>query len=272
MKIAVSSDVHLDINHLVVGDVISAQAAYLRASNVQYYFIAGDTFNDFNLTVKYVNQLQRELPQTKVKFLAGNHDMLRGVTYEQLETDRSSGYFHNQFVDLPGTHWRIIGNNGWYDYSFADQLKRSPDRFWHWKKAYWTDGQIKQPVTDVERETLALKQIEAQLIAAKSDNRRVGLITHFVPNHHFIRYTNDDRFFNMANGMLGSRRLEQTINLYHVPLVVFGHLHRRFEPITINDTRYYNAAVGYHAHRHNEWLTDNFISEWKRQTKIFEFF
>lgn len=272
MKIAVSSDMHLDINHLAVNDVIDAQAAYLRAQGVRYFFIAGDTFNDFTLTEDYVKRLQAKLPTTTVKFLAGNHDMLRGITYDQLMAQPVPEYFNNQFVDLPGTNWRIIGNNGWYDYSFADQLQRSPEQFWHWKKAYWTDGQIDQPITDPQRETLVLQQIKSQLSAARKVGKRVGLITHFVPHHHFIRYTNDDRFFNVANGMLGSRRLEQTIDQYHVPLVVFGHLHRHFQPITIKDTRYYNPAIGYRAHRHDEWLKRDFISEWKAQTNFFEFF
>lgn len=97
-------------------------------------------------------------------------------------------------------------------------------------------------------------------------------MTHFVPNQHFIHYTADDRFFNMANGMLCGIGLERLINQYHVPLVVFGHLHRRFTPITIKDTRYYNVAVGYHNRRHNEWQNPDFIREWQQQTKIINFF
>ena len=272
VKIAFSSDIHLDINNLPVDAIIAAQAAYLRSEGIDYYFIAGDTFNDFRLTEKYVADLQAELSTTTVKFLAGNHDMLRGITYEQLESPVTDAYFHNQFVDLPGTNWRIVGNNGWYDYSFADQLHRSADRFWHWKRAYWADGQIEQPMNDFDRETIVLQQMKEQFDAAQLAHKRVGLVTHFVPHQHFIRYTNDDRFFNMANGMLGSRRLEETINQYHIPLVVFGHVHRRFAPITIKDTRYYNPAVGYNAHRHNEWQTNDFLSEWHQQTKIIEFF
>lgn len=272
MKVAFSSDIHLDINHLDVNQVVSLQANYLKRQAVDYYFIIGDSFNDFQKTLNYVHSLQQALPKVIIKFLAGNHDMFNGINYEDLETEVDANYFHNQFVDLPKTNWRIIGNNGWYDYSYAAHLKRSADRFYHWKQAYWADRIIEQPESDISRFQRALTQVNTNLLQAKQHGRKTVLLTHFVPNQHFIHYTADDRFFNMANGMLGGIGLERLINQYHVPLVVFGHLHRRFTPITIKDTRYYNVAVGYHNRRHNEWQNPDFIREWQQQTKIINFF
>ncbi len=45
--------------------------------------------------------------------------MIRGVSYDQLEHGKWPGYLNDQFVDIPETNYRIIGLNGWYDYTFA---------------------------------------------------------------------------------------------------------------------------------------------------------
>ncbi|WP_268912745.1 metallophosphoesterase [Lentilactobacillus sp. SPB1-3] len=272
VKIAVTSDNHFDLNNVDVNDIIDQQHQMLSELGIQYYLIAGDLFNDFQLSVKYVQQLQETMPEIKVLFVAGNHDMVKNVSYEQLEQGEWPGYLNNRYIDVPDSDVRIIGLNGWYDYSFATNEDKTSQQFLTWKNTYWIDRLITQPMTDEKREDIVLQQLQRQLELAKDNKKKVVLMTHFVPNVKFIRYSDDFRFWNMANAMLGSTRVGQLIDKYKVPAVVFGHIHNRLEPVKYGATTYYNGAVGYHRKRHNEWQSDDFITEWQMQLKKFELF
>lgn len=268
IKVAMSSDNHIDINQLDVESIIAGQAQFLQAHEVEVYLIAGDLFNDFRKSRDFAHQLQLRLPQTKVRFIAGNHDMLKGASYEQLETDESLEYLHNRYLDVAGTNWRIIGNNGWYDYLFAEATKRTTEQFAAWKRAYSVDGQIDQPMSDPERMDVVLNQVETQLKVAQKAGKRVFLMTHFVPDAHFVHLTQDDRFWNVYVGLLGSPRLGDLIQAYQVDKVLFGHLHVPLPDAKIGATTFYNQAVGYGTKRHNEWTHTTFLKEWQARVRI----
>lgn len=272
IQIAVSSDNHLDLNKVIVDDVIDQQARYLTSHQIDYYLAAGDFFNDFSKTTAYMDRLTHQLPHTKVLFIAGNHDMIRNVSYDQLEQGTWPGYLNNRYFDLSNSDYRVIGLNGWYDYSFAQNTGKTETQFHQWKMAYWIDSLIKQPMSDVQRAGVVAGELKKQLEAAQRSRKKVILMTHFVPNQQFIRYTSDNRFWNMANAMLGSVAIEKLIDQYAVPIVIFGHIHDRLKPRKINGTWYYNGAVGYHNHRHNEWQTNDFFSEWQKQLKTIQLF
>lgn len=271
VRVALTSDNHFDVNQLDSNELLKHQAQVLADLKVKYYIIAGDTFNDFTKTVHYVDVLQHELgSQTEVYFLAGNHDMAAGVTYDELETRINAHYLHNQFVDIPGTDWRIVGNNGWYDYTFASQLfnERSVADFAQWKRAYWFDGVIEQPMTDPEREDVVLQQTTNQLLDATVASKRVLYVTHFVPRAEYTRITDDNRFWNMANAMYGSRRLGDVLTKGRVVYAQFGHLHIKSEPRTFDHVTYFNQSVGYNTHRLQEWRHADFMSEWQTRLRI----
>lgn len=270
VKIVASSDNHFDINKVDIDQIVEQQAAYLNENHVDYYLIAGDMFNDFEKALAYVRDLKKKVVSTTVLFIAGNHDMIRNVTYEELEEGNWPGYLNNRFIDIPNTDIRIIGINGWYDYSFASNVAKSESDFYHWKQTYWIDSQISQPMSDIEREDIVLQELEKQLIAAQNASKKVIVMTHFVPNQKFIRYTKDFRFWNMANAMMGSVRFQALIDQYAVDSVIFGHIHNRYAPTKIKATWYYNGAVGYHNHHHNEWQSADFITEWQHQLKFIQ--
>ena len=267
VKIAVTSDNHLDLNKVALDDTIKQQADFLKAHSVDIYLIAGDLFNDFQKSANYVKQLSAAVDPVRVFFIAGNHDMIKGVSYEELEKGRWPGYLNNQFFDIQNTDYRIIGINGWYDYTFAANENKTETEFHRWKMAYWIDGLISQPMSDPAREQVVLSELTKQLRNAQLAGKKVILMTHFVPNQFFIHYTTDFRFWNMANAMMGSLNFQHLIDDYQVEIVIFGHIHKRLQPIKIRATTYYNAAVGYHNRRHNEWQTDTFLSEWEKQLK-----
>lgn len=268
MRVAMTSDNHLDINKVDIEQTLAAQAQYLKDNHVGIYLIAGDLFNKFSRSEEYVEKLQRRLPRTKVFFIAGNHDMLNDIDYAGVEKLQHPQYLHNQFYDVPGTKWRIIGNNGWYDYSFADNVDKTPEQFWRWKKTFWVDTAIEQPISDIERMDRVLQQTERQLQAAQS--KSVLFMTHFAVRHEYIRYTDDYRFWNMANGMMGSRRMEKLLAKYQPKIILSGHLHFHYKPLATAGGIYYNNSVGYHKRRINEWNSDNFITEWTQRLLIID--
>lgn len=264
--IALTSDNHLDLNKVDIAELVVNQAQFLTQAHVELLLIAGDIANDFDLTTSYIKNLQAAMPEIPVRFVAGNHDMLRNVTYAQLQGVVMPEYLNHKIYDVPETNWRIIGGNGWYDYSFADNLDKKVTDFEHWKKAYWVDGQIEQSISDPERLNIELNEIEQ--LFKQATEKSILFLTHFIPNKKFIRYTDDNRFWNMANGMMGSTKMEKLIEKYQVKIVHFGHIHDAQTPVKVGSAWYFNQAVGVHRGKTIEWHEPSFFDAWKRRLRI----
>ena len=269
MRLAFSSDNHLDINRVDVDAAAHAMAAELRTQQIDYYVNTGDTFNDMRKTRAFYAQLQELVGSaTQVRYLAGNHDMIRGTDYAELEGLTDPLYLHNRAENLPGTDWTLVGNNGWYDYSFAPAAAElTPEALWHWKKAYWIDGVIDQPQTDQERMAVVLQQVAASLRAAIG--RRVLFATHFVPRAEFLnpRMLHDDVGAKAA-AMLGSARLGLLLQQNAVAYAAFGHLHHRDAPRVLDGTEYLHTPVGYGTARRHEWNSSDFMTEWRATLQV----
>jgi len=272
IRVAFSSDNHFDVNRVDARVMLQQQAAYLLQQQVQWYLIAGDLFNDFQRSQQYVVDLQAQLgSQVHVLWIAGNHDMVSGVNFDELEQGTFAGYLHNRYVDIPETDWRIIGHNGWYDYQYAANLPGMTARdFAQWKYAYWIDRSIKQPMSDPERAQLMLNQVTAQLAAAKAAHKQVVFMTHFVPRAEFVPLGQGHHFWEMARALMGTPRLGTLLESYQVAHVLFGHLHLHPAPQDFNGTMYYDQAVGYGRKRLNEWRTTSFMDEWKLETFLLD--
>ena len=151
VKLAVSSDNHLDVNRILSTRALHIQASWLLRHDIDYYLYAGDLYNSFSRTRRYFSALQRLVGErVQIYYVLGNHDMLSHASYQDVEHLADPMYLHNQYVDLPGTDWRLIGNNGWYDYSFSDYAQQ-PQKVAQWKKVYWVDAAVKQPMPDSQR-------------------------------------------------------------------------------------------------------------------------
>ena len=76
MRLAVISDLHLDINRLDVPEVARKMADYLLKEQIAVYVLAGDSFNSLAKTREFVRQLNALLSsKVRVFYLAGNHEM-----------------------------------------------------------------------------------------------------------------------------------------------------------------------------------------------------
>ena len=277
MKIAVSSDNHLDVNQVPVDTALDLQADWLARQSIDYYLFAGDLFNDYLKTRDYFTRLQARVPQTHIYYILGNHDLLNHVTADQTEHATDPRYLHNRAVDLPGSDWRLIGNNGWYDYSFSSYYQQ-PAAVESWKKVYWLDSSIDQPESDQARMERVLQQTRTLLDSAQRDHKQVLFLTHFVPCQCLlapkpagIKTARMERFYQMINAMLGSNRLGQLLESYpNVKAVFYGHVHGVHPPLTRANLTYFNQAVGVHKKRHDEWQAATFANQWKRTVRVIE--
>lgn len=271
MRVAFSSDNHLDINQVDAAKVLPLIAAELRQRRIDYYVNTGDTFNDFQKTTAFYAALQSEVGKaTQVRFIAGNHDMVRGATYPQLESTGSPQYLHNKAELLPGTNTVLVGNNGWYDYSFVPEtLQLSAAALAHWKRAFWIDGVIEQPGSDADRMVRVLAQVEETLRANFA--HQVIFATHFVPQRTFLapQTLRTDVGAHVA-AFLGSQALGDLLARYQVQTVAFGHLHHRNTPTPLAGVQYLHAPVGYGTKRRHEWVTADFMTEWRSTLQIIE--
>lgn len=278
VKIAISSDNHLDVNRVLSTHALHIQANWLLKHNIDYYLYAGDLYNSFSRTRRYFTALQRLVGErVQIYYVLGNHDMLSHAPYEDVEHLADPMYLHNQYVDLPGTNWRLIGNNGWYDYSFSDYAFQ-PQKAAQWKKVYWVDASIKQPMSDPQRMGLVLNQVEHQLAMAQAADKRVIFLTHFAPRKAlldpkpaFVKSPKQQKTYQMINAMMGSERLGELLEKTpNVKYVFYGHLHGIHAPLKTEHLVYLNQAVGVKKAKRTEWQYDRFAAQWEYTLRIIE--
>lgn len=264
-KIAMTSDNHFDVNQLEVATVMAQQVDYLLTHGYTDYLIAGDLFNDFTQSVAFVEKIAQQLqPQCRVFFIAGNHDMVRGADFNELQSPVIPQYAHQKMISFPATDYVLIGNNGWYDYQFAQVPNKNSADFMRWKKAFWIDGAITQPMSDIARMDLVLADTAAKLQQAAALHKKVIYMTHFVPQEAYIAHNLQQPFWEMANAVMGSPRLGALLTRYQVTAALFGHTHFKYPPRQINGTTYFCRPVGYGTERRREWrFGTDFISEWR---------
>ncbi|MEY8442218.1 metallophosphoesterase [Lactobacillaceae bacterium 24-114] len=277
IKLAISSDNHLDVNRININDALNFQATWLKQNQVDYYLYGGDLFNDLAKTKQYFSQLQKLLPYTTVLYILGNHDLINNAPFNEIEHPASSSYLHNRFIDLPNTNWRIIGNNGWYDYSFSTYHDQ-PQKVQNWKKVYWLDSSVDQNISDKHRMYNVLFHVNQQLSLAASADKQVIFLTHFAPHHELLApkpaTVNSPRreyFYQMINAMMGSDRLGKLLEESGIVKYAFyGHLHGIHPPLKHENVIYLNQAVGVKNKRVNEWQVTDFFSQWKTTLRVIE--
>ncbi|ERL64163.1 metallophosphoesterase [Schleiferilactobacillus shenzhenensis] len=271
MRVAFSTDLHYDVNHLTASDYFAAQADYFQQHGISVYVLGGDQYNDFQKTVQFVDDFQSFLgTAVKLYFIAGNHDMVSGVTYGELESFQHPAYLHHRVVTLPGTSYALVGNNGWYDYTLAPLGQdKTADEYTRWKKAFWIDSAIDSPLSDQERMDRVLDQVRSDLAQAATAGGRILFVDHFVPRRDFLIYAGDRPYWNMATALMGSRRLGDLLAATPaVDTVVFGHLHHRDPPLLVDGQRYLHTPLGYGLKRAWEWQSHDFLTEWKHTLMV----
>ena len=239
MKIGILSDIHVDIDHQTPDGVIDGLVLAIKENAVDIMIIAGDVANDYELTLRVLDTLEQD-SGVRCLFVPGNHDIWNEKhadktawdTYEAL--GQYAGNLCNGPFDL-GNDWIVIGDIGWYDYSFGSRQYTTEEfdrmtidgRLWQDKvKANW------------DRSTIAMHhffydKLKQQLQAHRDKN--IILVTHVLPLVDFT-VRPPDRMWNYLNAFLGSEQYGRLALDYAVAYSICGHVHYRKQQIYENTT------------------------------------
>lgn len=243
MKIGAISDLH--IKHEESSEFIATLIAVCKANKLDLLLIAGDISEDVNLTIDYINKINKSI---ECLYVPGNHDLWN--RYNNLTTE--------QIYELYDSHKHcllaksksitskvdVVGHIGWYDYSLGDnQLYSNAEldsmtiegRTWQDKNYIsWTSNNC-SVATEID------DQIESLL--ANNQKQKI-LITHMISNPGF-KVIIDEHRQNKAffNSYLGTERLYQMTKDNNISHAICGHVHYR-KTIVENQVKYICSCLG----------------------------
>lgn len=228
MRIAVLSDIHEGINRKnTKTDLINILKKWIVKNSPDVFIISGDMTAGPEKCLALLNKIQNECLETRIFFVHGNHDIYHEDTelaYQILL--KFQGNLGNGPVEL-NEEWVIIGDGGWYDYSFGIkgytkeqfQIGTYNDFTWPDKTyAHWK-------VPDHELMNLYFSRLETWL--SEYRGRNIIMVTHFVPFSEYV-ICKDDPSWDFFNAMMGSSRFGELAQKYGVKKYIFGHIHTRY--------------------------------------------
>lgn len=263
MKIAFSSDFHIDINK---ENIINEIKKHLKQENVDIFCFAGDMSTDINLTIHTLKEIENEL-KIKVLSVTGNHEMWDDSFKSSFDI---INYFNTKASNISVMNkpfefkdWVILGNMGWYDfttakpYFYEKQLNKMNYKGNHWEdKKYcnWNHLNVKEVAKHFENE------LEKQLQYYK--NKNIILITHIVPFIECIK-THATKEMNYFNAFIGNIHIGELAQKYNVKISHFGHTHYHFDQ-NINNIQIICSPLGYK----EEWLYNDVEKSIKNSVKF----
>jgi len=255
MKIGILSDIHVDINFADKDRVIPSIIKFINEHSLDLMIIAGDIASDYELTLCSLKEIEEK---TKVPclFVPGNHDIWtenhsEKTSWEIYELLKS--YSHN-LTNGPyviNENWVVIGDLGWYDFSFGDSnkynfsdfsLMKYENRVWQDSyKAIWNRSTL-------DMHKYFINKLEKQLNEYK--DRNVIIVTHVLPVLDFTVQP-PSPMWEYMNAFLGSSGYGELILKYpNVKYAVSGHVHYRKHKL-INNTDFICNCLGYRSEWHN---------------------
>jgi putative phosphoesterase len=257
VTIGILSDIHVDLSGR--DDVTSALCETIKRENIDLFICAGDVADDFELTMRTIEEIRIRTGR-RCLFVPGNHDV-----WVEHHPEMSSQQIYEALLELPDNlstdpipltgDWIVIGDLGWYDYSFggAEYSKEDFDKM-RFGDRVWQDG-IKA-VWDrdtVEQHHRFYEKLKGQLEA--HTDKRIIFVTHVLPVIDFT-VLHPNAMWNYLNAFLGSREYGDLVKRHgNVKYAVSGHVHYR-KTKRIGETEYICNCLGY-------------IDEWKTGTDPF---
>ena len=270
MKIGILSDIHVDINYTDKDFVTPAICRSVKEKSLDMIIIAGDVASDYKLVLSTLNQIEKE-GNVPCLYVPGNHDIwtenypdkTSWEIYELLKT-----YSHN-LAKGPykiNDDWIVIGDLGWYDFSFGDTAKYSLSDFnrMQYKKRVWQDSiMAKWDRSTQDMHRYFINKLEKQL--DQNRDRNVIVVTHVLPVKYFTVHTLKP-MWKYLNAFLGSAEYGELILKYpNVKYAVSGHVHYRKRKI-IDGTEFICNCLGYR----NQWHSKDVGPEVDRTIVIIE--
>ena len=109
-----------DLKRLEQRKVLRKIVDYIKENNVGYFFIAGDLYEHQYIrksTIEYINNLFKEIPETKIFISPGNHDpYLKNSYYNKFQWNENVCIFNSKFekIELPEIDIYGYGFNDFY--------------------------------------------------------------------------------------------------------------------------------------------------------------
>lgn len=252
MKIALLSDIHIDINETY--PVLETLARMLREEGADGVILAGDASEDHEMTMSAMCSLEEE-SGCPVWYVPGNHDMW-SLDFSKKSTDEIYAAYASdprclvgKKVDISGDKGPVclVGDIGWYDYSFAsssfslEELEKMSYGGRTWQdhiKNQWTGdnrGKMREMVEKLSRQ-LALCGETPTIV-----------VTHMLPIREFC-VPEDQEPWAYFNAFLGGAALGELYEQYPVRHAVCGHVHHRSQ-VRRHGILYHCPCLGYHT----EW-------------------
>jgi len=248
MRIGLISDLHVDLNRLKGEDVITpALAREVRRRALDILLIAGDISSDHLLTLATIDALSAE-SGARILFIPGNHDL-----WNEKHPELGAWDAYNRLLAhpanlarapvLPGGDWAIVGDVGWYDFTYGDpsftleefQNMQYGERTWQDKiKSVW------------DRSTRAMHELFMERLEKSLDQvrgRKLLMATHVVQIPEFT-VSPAGKMWKYFNAFLGSPDYGRLAIGKGVLLSVCGHVHYR-RTVGKGDTEFVCPCLGY---------------------------
>lgn len=262
MRIGSLSDLHVDANAYMLQDgesFVILIGEEVQRRQLDLLLIAGDLSNDFRVGLTFLEEL-RATVSCPVLFVPGNHDYWSKEngetdTWKIYEAFREAPHSLLEQPVLLNEEWAIVGNSGWYDYSFGDPSFQKEDfekmtfheRTWQDKKyVHWGRSNEEMHTFFLEKLLKDLQQV---------GHRQVILMTHVVTHPHFIVPTPHE-LFSYFNAFLGSAAYQEIYQQYPIQISIMGHVHYRQE-LLANGVHYICSCLG----NAKEWRTTDVRKE-----------
>lgn len=257
MKIGILSDIHVDINYSDKDSVTPSICKYIKKYSLDMMIIAGDVASDYNLVLASLEEIEK---QTNIPclYVPGNHDI-----WTENYPEKTSWEIYELLKSFPrnlsngpfeiNKEWVVVGDLGWYDFSFGDSDKYSFEDFTKMKyeERIWQDS-----INAVwERSTLEMHRyfidkLEKQLNQYR--DRNVIIVTHVLPVLDFTVQP-PSPMWKYMNAFLGSSEYGELILKYpNIKYSISGHVHYR-KQVKLNNTEFICNCLGYRS----EWYKND---------------
>ena len=252
MKIGIISDIHIDMNFTDEDRVTSSLSRYVKEHSLDMMIVAGDVASDYKKVLEAFNRIENE-GNVPCLFVPGNHDIWTENYPEKTswEIYELLKLHSNNLANGPyeiSENWVVIGDLGWYDYSFGDKKYTLNDfNQMKYEERVWQDSiHAFWDRSSLDMHKYFLEKLETQLEQYK--NRNIILVTHVLPIIDFTVQP-PSPMWEYMNAFLGSKDYGELILRYpNVKYSISGHVHYRKRKV-IGNTEFICHCLGYRS----EW-------------------
>jgi putative phosphoesterase len=256
LKIGILSDIHIDINKNERDMVTPAICNVIREKSLDILLIAGDVASDYKLVLAALKRIENE-GAIPCLYVPGNHDVWtenypKKTSWQIYDLLKS---YSNNLSNGPyiiDKNWVVIGDLGWYDFSFGDSKYNFEDfSKMKYEERVWQDS-IKAvwDRSTLDMHKYFLEKLENQL--NQYSDKNVILVTHVLPIKDFTVQA-PSPMWEYMNAFLGSKQYGELILRHqNIKYAVSGHVHYR-KQLKIKNTEFLCNCLGY-------------SSEWNKNT------